>query len=132
MFCCALIVGEKFVPGDSEVGWRLQIIDKFAVYNSDGFMSTLELLPMWQNVDPDVELFGSGIISQLDDEDSVWGTGHALNNLSTLPLLTCKQASVYLTSGLARRLIALAYPHCAISVGPQRFQESLLLLSQAM
>lgn len=62
---------------------HLQIIDNFAVYNSEGFMSTLELLPMWQNVDPDVELFGSGIISELDDKDSEWGTGHALSNLST-------------------------------------------------
>jgi hypothetical protein len=65
----------------------LQIIDNFAVYNSDGFMSTLELLPMWQNVDPDVELFGSGIISELDELSSEWSTGHALSNLSALLLL---------------------------------------------
>lgn len=65
----------------------VQIIDNLAVYNSEGFMSTLELLPMWQNVDPDVDLFGSGIISELDEHDSEWGTGHALSNLSPLLLL---------------------------------------------
>lgn len=58
---------------------RVQIIDNFAAYNSDGFMSTLELLPMWQDVDPDVDLFGSGIVSELDEAASEWGTGHPLS-----------------------------------------------------
>lgn len=57
----------------------LQIIDNFAAYNSDGFMSTLELLPMWQDIDPDVDLFGSGIVSELDEAASEWGTGHTLS-----------------------------------------------------
>lgn len=78
------------VPRQSGLAF-VQVIDNFAVYNADGFMSTLELLPMWQHVDPDVDLFGSGIISQLDEDDSEWCTGHALNNLSTS--LQCLQVS---------------------------------------
>lgn len=42
-------------------------------------MSTLELLPMWQDVDPDVDLFGSGIVSELEEAASEWGTGHPLS-----------------------------------------------------
>ena len=56
----------------------MQIIDDFAAYNSEGFMSTLELLPMWQNVDPDVDLFGSGVVSELSEEASEWAAGHPL------------------------------------------------------
>jgi hypothetical protein len=72
--------------GSNRKRW-LQVIDNFAVYNGEGFMSTLELLPMWQNVDPDVDLFGSGVISELDEHDSEWGTGHPLsaNGPSTCP-----------------------------------------------
>lgn len=56
----------------------MQVIDDFAAYNSDGFMSTLELLPMWQNVDPDVDLFASGVVSELRPEESEWAAGHPL------------------------------------------------------
>lgn len=56
-----------------------QIIDDFAAYNGEGFMSTLELLPMWQDVDPDVDLFGSGAISELSGDASEWQAGHALS-----------------------------------------------------
>lgn len=75
----------------------VQIIDNFAVYNSEGFMSTLELLPMWQNVDSDVELFGSGIISQMDDDDSEWSTGHALSNLSALLPVALQPFSLHMS-----------------------------------
>ena len=34
----------------------------YAIYNADGFMTPLELLPMWSGVDPDVELYASGIV----------------------------------------------------------------------
>jgi hypothetical protein len=37
-----------------------------------GFCASLELLPMGANVDPDCELFASGIVK--DDEDD-WGVG---------------------------------------------------------
>ena len=56
----------------------MQIIDDFAAYNGEGFMSTLELLPMWQNVNPDVDLFGSGVVSELSDDASEWAAGHPL------------------------------------------------------
>jgi hypothetical protein len=57
----------------------VQIIDDFAAYNGEGFMSTLELLPMWQDVDPDVDLFGSGVISELSPDASEWEAGHPLS-----------------------------------------------------
>ena len=37
-----------------------------------GFMTTLELLPMWAGVDPDVEVFVSGVVK---DDDGDWGVG---------------------------------------------------------
>lgn len=48
----------------------VQIIDKFVVYNSNGFMSTFELLPMWWHANPGVDLFGSGNISELEEDGS--------------------------------------------------------------
>jgi hypothetical protein len=60
-------------------GICVQIIDDFAAYNGEGFMSTLELLPMWQDVDPDVDLFGSGVISELSPDASEWEAGHPLS-----------------------------------------------------
>jgi DNA (cytosine-5)-methyltransferase 1 len=35
-------------------------------------MTTLELLPMWAGVDPDVEVFVSGVVK---DDDGDWGVG---------------------------------------------------------
>lgn len=43
-----------------------------AVLLLQGFCASLELLPMGANVDPDCELFASGIVK--DDEDD-WGVG---------------------------------------------------------
>ena len=41
----------------------------FAVYNADGFLASLELLPMWGGVEPDTPLFASGLVSDpLEDE----------------------------------------------------------------
>ena len=39
-------------------------------------LATLELLPMWSGVDPDVELFASGDVAEEDDE---WKGGHSLD-----------------------------------------------------
>ena len=41
-----------------------------------GFLASLELLPMWGGVDPDTPLFASGRV--LDDAGD-WSTGQALN-----------------------------------------------------
>ena len=54
----------------------MQVIDNFGAYNSEGFLSSLELLPMWQNVDPDVDLYGSGVVSE---QESEWAAGHPVN-----------------------------------------------------
>ena len=40
-------------------------------------MSSLELLPMWSGVDPDVELYASGVVVE-DDGD--FSGGQALND----------------------------------------------------
>jgi DNA (cytosine-5)-methyltransferase 1 len=37
-----------------------------------GFFASLELLPLWAGVDPDVELYASGIVK---DDEGDWGTG---------------------------------------------------------
>ena len=42
-----------------------------------GFMSSLELLPMWGGVDPDVQLYASGRV--LDDQGD-WTTGQGLSD----------------------------------------------------
>lgn len=42
------------------------------VHLMQGFMSALELVPMWTGVDHDVEIFGSGVVTE-DDGD--WGAG---------------------------------------------------------
>ena len=43
---------------------------------AQGMLATLELLPMWSGVDPDVELFASGDVAEEDDE---WKGGHSLD-----------------------------------------------------
>jgi len=47
-----------------------RVLTEYSIYNADGFLTSLELLPMWSGVDPDVELYASGIV--VEDE-----SGHA-------------------------------------------------------
>ena len=53
-----------------------RVLSDFAVYNSEGFCTTLELLPMWSGVDCDVDLYASGNVL---DDDGEWAGGQALN-----------------------------------------------------
>lgn len=53
---------------------RRQLSD-FSIYNAEGFHASLELLPMWSGVDPDVELFASGRVL---DDDGEWSGGQTL------------------------------------------------------
>ena len=53
-----------------------RVLSDFAVYNSEGFCSSLELLPMWSGVDPDVDMYASGNVL---DDDGEWAGGQALN-----------------------------------------------------
>jgi hypothetical protein len=46
-------------------------------FAAQGFHASLELLPMWSGVDPDVELFASGKVL---DDDGEWGGGHPLGS----------------------------------------------------
>ena len=60
-----------------------RVLSEFAVYNSEGFCSSLELLPMWSGVDPDVDLYASGNVL---DDDGEWAGGQALNTGMSLTL----------------------------------------------
>ena len=46
----------------------------YAIYNADGFMTSLELLPMWSGVDPDVELYASGVVMDQGMDEMVAAT----------------------------------------------------------
>ena len=65
-----LLWDEELLDYDPEYLPRRTLTD-FAIYNADGLMATLELLPMWSGVDPDVELFASGVV--LDDDGDFSG-----------------------------------------------------------
>ena len=39
-----------------------RILTDYSIYNADGFLASLELLPMWSGIDPDVELYASGVV----------------------------------------------------------------------
>ena len=43
------------------------LLTDFAVYDSEGFLKTLELVPLWSGVQPDVELYATGAVTQLPD-----------------------------------------------------------------
>ena len=59
-----------------------RVLSDFAVYNSEGFCSSLELLPMWSGVDPDVDLFASGNVL---DDDGEWAGGQTLAAGQAIP-----------------------------------------------
>ncbi len=72
-----------------------RVLSDFAVYNSEGFCSSLELLPMWSGVDPDVDLYASGNVL---DDDGEWAGGQALNaGKSLLCFQPCPGATLHLT-----------------------------------
>lgn len=53
-----------------------RVLSDFAVYNAEGFCSSLELLPMWSGVDSDVDLYASGNVL---DDDGEWVGGQTLS-----------------------------------------------------
>lgn len=53
-----------------------RVLSDFAVYNAEGFCSSLELLPMWSGVDSDVDLYASGNVL---DDDGEWAGGQTLS-----------------------------------------------------
>ncbi|KAK9785341.1 hypothetical protein WJX73_005011, partial [Symbiochloris irregularis] len=53
-----------------------RLLTDFAIYNSEGFCASLELLPMWSGLEPDVTLFASGRVL---DDDGEWAGGQAVN-----------------------------------------------------
>lgn len=73
-----------------------------------GFCTSLELLPMWSGVEPDVELFASGRVL---DDDGEWAGGQALDQAAGAPL---RQACCQQTPGtcpLCRRAVSAGNKH---------------------
>ena len=48
-----------------------RLLTDFSIYNAEGLLATLELLPMSAGIDPDVELFASGVV--VEDEGDFSG-----------------------------------------------------------
>lgn len=59
---------DEFVLYDEELEmlspeeYPKRVLTQYSIYNADGFLTSLELLPMWSGVDPDVALYASGIV----------------------------------------------------------------------
>ncbi|PSC75867.1 DNA (cytosine-5)-methyltransferase 1-like [Micractinium conductrix] len=70
-----LLFDEECMDLDPEYLPRRLLTD-FSIYNAEGMFSSLELLPMWSGVDPDVELYASGVVV---DDDGDFSGGQALN-----------------------------------------------------
>ncbi|KAL6767831.1 MET1 [Auxenochlorella protothecoides x Auxenochlorella symbiontica] len=60
-----------------------RLLTDFSVYNAEGWLASLELLPMWAGVDPSVELYASGVV--LEDDGDFSG-GQALQEESAAPV----------------------------------------------
>lgn len=65
-----LLYDEDLAGVDPEYLPRRLLTD-FSIYNSEGLFASLELLPMWSGVDPDVELYASGLV--VDDDGDFSG-----------------------------------------------------------
>jgi hypothetical protein len=61
---------------------------------AQGLHASLELLPMWSGVDPDVELFASGKVL---DDDGEWSGGHSLGSNGDAAGATCAHCSAFVT-----------------------------------
>ena len=54
-----------------------RLLYDFAIYKDDGMCTTLELIPMWAGVDPDVELFASGVVAEDSGDFATGGVSAA-------------------------------------------------------
>ena len=61
--------------GVCETAW-LSLTSK-RLWHAQGMLTSLELLPMWSGVEPDVALFASGRVL---DEGGDWSGGHPLSD----------------------------------------------------
>ena len=62
-----ILAEEEMMNADPEFLPRRLLTD-FAIYNTDGLLATLELLPMSSGVDADIDLYASGVVVE-DDGD---------------------------------------------------------------
>ncbi|BDA51554.1 DNA (cytosine-5)-methyltransferase 1B [Coccomyxa sp. Obi] len=69
-----LLLDEEMLDADPEDLPR-RLLTNFAVYNAEGLYASLELLPMWSGLEPDVQLFASGRVL---DDDGEWAGGQTL------------------------------------------------------
>ena len=72
-----LLMDEDMIDVDPEFLPRRMLTD-FSIYNGDGLMASLELLPMWSGLDPDVELYASGVVV---DDDGDFSGGQSLDDV---------------------------------------------------
>ena len=71
-----LLFGDDTVMDLDPVYLPQRVLSDFAIYDADSFFTTLELLPMWNGVDPDMPIYASG--SMTEDADD-WGNGIPVN-----------------------------------------------------
>lgn len=93
-----LLFDEELAGLDPEYLPRRLLTD-FSLYNADGLFASLELLPMARGVDPDVELYASGLVIE-DDGD--FSGGHQLGDESGS--LCATNSSVRANSGAGVRM----------------------------
>ncbi|KDD71660.1 hypothetical protein H632_c4607p0, partial [Helicosporidium sp. ATCC 50920] len=55
-----------------------RVLADFSIYNAEGLLASLELLPMLPGVDSDAALFASGLVCDESGDFFADGTGHAL------------------------------------------------------
>ena len=104
-----------------------------ACLRAQGMLATLELLPMWSGVDPDVEMFASGDVAEEDDE---WKGGHSLDG-SSAPAPDNGQhpdplcPSCHASSHLRARFVSLQGPCCSLVAAWQRSKPTARMHVQA-
>lgn len=93
-----LLFDEEFAGCDPEFLPK-RILTDFSIYNADGLMAPLELLPMLSSVDPDVELYASGVVIE-DDGDFSMSGGQTLTDAGASSSVGVKAAPTQPSAGM--------------------------------
>jgi DNA (cytosine-5)-methyltransferase 1 len=91
-----LLFDEELAGLDPEYLPRRLLTD-FVIYNADGLFASLELLPMARGIDPDIELYASGVVIE-DDGD--FSGGHQLGEESGRSNPNCSSGAVNTSTGM--------------------------------
>ena len=71
-----LLFGDDSVMDMDPAYLPQRVLSNFAIYDADSFFTTLEVLPMWNGVDPDMPIYASGTMTEDADD---WANGIAVN-----------------------------------------------------